>query len=207
MADTMNQVMAQINVEFGCGGNRLPGWIGHDIAIDGVDITKPLPYDNDSVDNIRAEHVCEHVSGPDFLRFLDECYRILKPGGYIRLCMPVLDNYGNWDRHGRRMSRQHARDLVLNHGHCAAYTGELMRMYVSIAGFDGILIGSMRDETDQHWKAIGKEKDDLETYRLSVFKPVKPSSHPLDRSPAPLTDAPPGVVADGTGTSPECSKP
>ena len=154
-----------LNVEFGCGGNRLPGWIGHDLDHDGVDIRRPLPYLDGTVDGIRAEHVCEHISGPEFLRFLDECHRILKVGGALRLCMPVLDAVESG-----RMTYSHARDLILNHGHQAAYTAVLIYYYLRAAGFTLIDGGLPIDDTDGHWKVISREKDELETYRVEATK-------------------------------------
>lgn len=155
-----------LKVEFGCGGNHLPGWVWHDLEGDGVDIRNPLPYADGVVDCIRAEHVCEHISGPEFLRFLDECHRILKVGGVLRLCMPVLDAFGE----EKIMTRDHARDLILNHGHQAAYTANLMLYYLMAAGFIDLRGDFPIDDTDGHWKVISREKDNLETYRVEAVK-------------------------------------
>lgn len=210
--------MSQVNVEFGCGGNRLPGWLCHDIE---VDITKPLPYDNDSVDNIRAEHVCEHVSGPEFLRFLDECWRILRPGGKVRICMPTIVK----KRVFQQLPLGHVRDLILNHGHLAAYDGAIIETFLLASGFTDLCIGLDRDGNDHHYKVIGAFRDDLETCRCEAFKPksllfekardmgsgdalvynsLKPSSRLPGPSPATAGDAPAGSDAGGTQTSPAC---
>jgi predicted SAM-dependent methyltransferase len=145
-------------VEFGAGGNRPPGYIVHDIE---VDIRRPLPYPDSYVDKIRAEHVCEHVSGPDFYHFLKQCLRILKPGGRLRLCMPVLD----------RLEPAHAADIICNHGHLAAYTSELILRYINAAGFVTVeCLNQDADETDGHWKQIGHERDRNETFRVEAIK-------------------------------------
>ena len=147
-----------LKVEFGAG-HRIPKsrWTCHDWE---VDITVPLPYANNTVDEIRAEHVCEHVSGPQFLRFLDECRRILIPGGRVRISMPVLC----------RLSDEKRRDIILNHGHQAAYTPDTILYFFRAAGFININPGLPRDEIDNHWGAIGIEQDDLETYRIEGIK-------------------------------------
>ena len=146
-----------MKVEFGAGGNRPNGWTTHDAE---VDITKPLPYGDNTVDKIRAEHVCEHVTGPEFLRFLDECYRILKPGGRIRLCMPVLTN----------LDLVECRDIITNHGHLCAYNAALINTYVRVAGFKKGQEFAPRNDTDGHHRVIGKERDDKETYRCEAIK-------------------------------------
>lgn len=144
-------------IEFGAGGNRPDGWTCHDAE---VDITKPLPYEDNTVDKIRAEHVCEHITGPEFLRFLDECYRILKPGGRLRLCMPVMTN----------LSLVECRDIITNHGHLCAYNPQLINTFVHVAGFRKGQEFAPRNDTDGHWRVIGKEKDDKETYRCEAIK-------------------------------------
>lgn len=153
-----------MNIQFCSGGSRIPGWINTDLEHADpslrVDITKPLPYANDSVDNCRIEHGAEHVTTHECLRFFDEVYRILKPGGKFRLCIPVLD----------RVTREHARDLVFGHGHQCAFDLELARIFLWLAGSWKCIQDVPRDEHDEHWKVIGKEKDDLETCRLEATK-------------------------------------
>lgn len=148
-------------LEFGAGGNRPPGYRCFDTEAD-CDIRKPLPFKDGTVDKIRAEHLCEHMSGPEFLRFLDECYRILKPGGRVRICMPVLD----------RLDVVKARDIILNHGHQAAYTPALIVKFLTVAGFSvPTMQMQLPDKTDFHWKGIGRENDLQETFRVEGVKP------------------------------------
>lgn len=149
--------MTKLNI--GCGGNILEGFQNHDLD---VDICKPLPWENDSVDFILAEHVFEHVPGPDAFRFLKECRRILKPGGVLRLCVPVIDRE-------RGLTKAAKEDLIVNHGHLCAYTEELLIELVSVAGFIASNV-TKRKDCDGHHRVIGVEKDDLETFRLEATK-------------------------------------
>lgn len=144
-------------VQFGCGGNRLPGFENHDSE---VDITKRLPYGDTEVDFVFVEHVLEHVSAPDSLRFMDEAYRILKPGGVLRICVPVLDGIKD---------KAHARDLVLGHGHCVVFNLSNMIHLLILAGFDTVT-ETGRKPCDSHHKVIGIAKDDLETMRVEATK-------------------------------------
>lgn len=147
----------ELKLNLGCGGNILEGWENHDADLD---ITKPLPYADGSVSFIFAEHVCEHVTTHEFLRFLDECRRVLKPRGKIRLCMPVLD----------RLSPDAGRDIILNHGHQAAYSALLIKNFLRVAGFTAPG-ETERKDIDGHWRVIGRDKDDLETARIEATKP------------------------------------
>jgi SAM-dependent methyltransferase len=88
-----------LRVDLACGQNKQPGFIGVDIAGD-CDIKHdlfnnfPYPFEDNTVDEIFSSHFIEHIpmefiNGKDKLfAFIDECYRILKPGGKVTLIFP-----------------------------------------------------------------------------------------------------------------------
>ena len=55
-------------IQFGSGGKDcfIDGWENYDIDID---IRKPLPFENNSVDFVMAEHLIEHVTQHDAYLF------------------------------------------------------------------------------------------------------------------------------------------
>ena len=60
---------------------------------DGIDVvhnlTKfPYPFEDNSVDAIFSSHFVEHLDGHERAKFYDECYRILVPGGKMRVIHP-----------------------------------------------------------------------------------------------------------------------
>lgn len=63
------------------------------------DLTKPFPWTNSSIDIIYSSHTLEHLNKEDGMNFLKECYRILKPGGFLRIVLPdlkpIIDKYLN----------------------------------------------------------------------------------------------------------------
>jgi len=71
--------------------------IGIDIAkcvgVDKVhDLTKfPYPFKDNSVYAIFASHFVEHLDGTERMKFMNECYRILKKGASMKLIHPY-----NW---------------------------------------------------------------------------------------------------------------
>jgi ubiquinone/menaquinone biosynthesis C-methylase UbiE len=54
------------------------------------DLTKPLPFKENSFSSVYASHVLEHLYLADAQRLLSECRRVLKPGGVIRMVVPDL---------------------------------------------------------------------------------------------------------------------
>lgn len=48
-----------------------------------------LPFPDESIESIISHHMMEHI-GAGFLNLMDECYRVLKPGGVLRIIVPVF---------------------------------------------------------------------------------------------------------------------
>lgn len=86
--------MSQINIDLGCGMKKPEGWIGVDNrAFEGVDhvldIGKdPLPFEDNSVDEIRAIHLFEHLYPEQLFFVMDECFRVMKPLGKLHIEVP-----------------------------------------------------------------------------------------------------------------------
>ena len=73
--------------------HKKDGWIGLDIIPefnpDYVrDITKGLPFDNNSIDEILTEHVLEHIEHKDGDFVMSEIQRVLKPNGIVTIEVP-----------------------------------------------------------------------------------------------------------------------
>lgn len=56
-----------------------------------VDCRKKLPFSNDSVDFIFTSHFIEHLNRYDLISLISECWRVLRPGGTIRISVPDLE--------------------------------------------------------------------------------------------------------------------
>jgi len=74
----------------------MPGWLNTDLypqSLDSVtlDATKTFPFSDGSFDYVFSEHQMEHISYEGALIMLDECHRILRSGGKIRIAAPSLD--------------------------------------------------------------------------------------------------------------------
>jgi predicted SAM-dependent methyltransferase len=83
-------------VNLGCGNRFHPDWINIDIASTGPgvlahDISQGLPLASNSCDVVYHSHVLEHLRRRDVPKFLAECFRVLSPGGIIRVAVPDLE--------------------------------------------------------------------------------------------------------------------
>ena len=145
-----------LKLNLGCGDNKLDGWRNTDDDIRTVLST----VQSNTVDFILVEHVVEHLTGPEMLRFFDECFRVLRTGATLRVCVPTLGNIDD---------RNHARDLILGHGHLQVLNFESLSEALQVAGFNTIN-QTEHKECDGHWKVIGLEKDELETLRVEAVK-------------------------------------
>lgn len=81
-------------LHLGAGDHPLPGWINTDIAHGHgnhfLDATKKFPFDDNEIDRIFSEHMIEHLPLEGGLNMISECYRILVPGGRVRISTPDL---------------------------------------------------------------------------------------------------------------------
>lgn len=67
------------------------------------DLTQPFPLPDGSVTQILSEHCLEHLPEDQLPRLLDECHRVLRPGGWMRFAVP---DYGA-PRNARFRERGH----------------------------------------------------------------------------------------------------
>lgn len=88
-----------IRLNLGAGTTAIPGFIPVDAKF-GHDVRR-LPYPADSVDEIYASHVLEHVPLADVLPTLREWVRVLRPQGRLRVSVPnfryIVDAYQRQD--------------------------------------------------------------------------------------------------------------
>ena len=83
---------SEIFVELGAGDKKgVGGWVTIDITNNCDvfwDLKKGLPFPDESVKIIYSSHFFEHLSFKEGQQLLEECRRILIPGGIFSICVP-----------------------------------------------------------------------------------------------------------------------
>jgi len=88
-----------LSLNLGAGFHTRDGWTPVDLMVNpptGVrwDVRWGLPLDDASVRRIHCEHFFEHLRFPDeVMPALTECFRVLEPGGELRIIVPDAGRY------------------------------------------------------------------------------------------------------------------
>jgi predicted SAM-dependent methyltransferase len=86
-----------IKLELGSGSKKgVNGWTtldrspGCDLY---CDLSKGIPFPDESVTAIYSSHLLEHLTYKEAQILLDECLRVLRPGGMFSICVPNAKLY------------------------------------------------------------------------------------------------------------------
>ena len=151
-----------LKLHLGCGPHIKPGWENLDLQPGNggkqADLTKPLPYLKDSVSYIFSEHFIEHISREQGVKMLKECFRVLKPGGVLRISTPnlevlVLDYLDNKLTRWGSVWLPNTRAQLINEGmrswgHQFLYDIEELTLVLEEAGFQQVNIVSYMKSND-----------------------------------------------------------
>jgi len=83
-----------LGLHIGAHRDEKPGWLNADTYSSQtmlyLDATKNFPLPHQSFDYVYSQHMIEHLSFTDGQTMLRECFRVLKPGGAIRIATPSI---------------------------------------------------------------------------------------------------------------------
>jgi|SRR6516225_2690615 predicted SAM-dependent methyltransferase len=161
-----------LSLNLGSGGKGQSGWINielikHRDTTLCLDIRRPLPFADNSVIRILAEHVVEHIDfRHDLPIALSDWHRVLRPGGIVRIVVPdarrFLEAYVSGDSTLWRSlgwyplpddiySPMHAINHIFHQSgeHLFAYDFETLAIALNRVGFKKIEEMSFRKSHDQ----------------------------------------------------------
>ena len=81
----------------GCGSKFHPDWTNIDLMHPSPDVIshnliKGIPFEDNTFDVVYNAHFLEHLPKYAAPAFINECARVLRPGGIIRIVVPDLEN-------------------------------------------------------------------------------------------------------------------
>jgi len=184
-------------------GSGLPGWLNTDLCPGRwptvrLDVTRRFPLPDAAFAYAFSEHMIEHVPLAAARRMLGECYRVLRPGGWIRIATPDLARvvrlhgaidpaprrYLDWAlRHNRLPDDLPSDAVVINslfhdHGHRFLYDEPTLAAVLIAAGFSDPRRCAPGESShpelrglEVHHTAVGHDANNFETLVLEARKP------------------------------------
>jgi predicted SAM-dependent methyltransferase len=173
-----------LKLHLGSGSQPKDGWVNVDLAGDPIDLAWNLahgiPFCDFSIDAIFHEHFLEHISLQAAIGVMDESFRVLKPGGILRIGVPdageLLKSYaGDGERietiHPGRPTRMLAvQELFYWHRHTTMYDEETLALMFKAGGFPSPTERRFGD-TDLE-TAPDTERRRAETLYMEAVKPA-----------------------------------
>jgi predicted SAM-dependent methyltransferase len=194
-------------LQIGAGKNNKAGWLNTDIDMKTdeasqqayLDATKPFPFAKNTFRYVYSEHVIEHVPFAEGLGMLKETFRVLEPGGRVRLATPDLGRFLALFREEQTPEmKQYIADKLKWHewpqtpdnecfilnmqvrdwGHQFIYTPKMMKAVLEHVGFRHVkqqTVGKSDDpaltglEGRVHWREANAN-----LYETMVFEAEKP---------------------------------
>ena len=139
-------------LNLGGGGVLSSRWLTADVnprADAFMNVTRPLPLPEATVDVVYSEEVIEHIDRQAGRQMLAECLRILKPGGTLRLTTPSLDYFAQ-QALSDPAAVQKMNDIFYGHGHRFIYSEKALRQVLNETGFTDIRQSTYRDAASKY---------------------------------------------------------
>ena len=109
-----------MNINLACGGVYVIGadWLNLDYsstspAVQHANLLGPFPIADATAELVYSSHFLEHIPRDQVASFLQECWRILKPGGLLRLVVPDLENLCRTYLHHRDQGEHDKADFAV----------------------------------------------------------------------------------------------
>jgi predicted SAM-dependent methyltransferase len=168
-------------LHLGCGDHCIEGWLNSSLnsrvtSILNLDVTQRFPFDDNTFDYVFSEHVIEHIPFVAGRHMLAESFRVLRPGGRVRVTTPNLaflaklysnghealeQQYVQWASQSCAAAFADAAFVVNNFvrswGHQFIYDERVLRFALESAGFGDVKLHLINSSDDRHLRNLENE--------------------------------------------------
>lgn len=180
-------------LNLGCGPLCYPGWVNADeFAFKRslresqfrpdwrLDVSRPWNCPDNYWDGIFTQHVIEHLHYSSAIFALDECYRTLRPGAWLRVSVPAIERTLSYYRDGgddpfyRQFPRRGLALAFLTqmHFHKSAWDVELMSTVLRGLGYEQVQDVAAGQGTDPRLAGKDQESKAVESLYVEARKPT-----------------------------------
>ncbi len=148
------------------------------------DVRRSLPFTNMSFSAVYASHLLEHLHRVEADRLLKECFRILVPGGVLRLVVPdlltLVNEYLEWRtlREKRQIAGDRLNERLMLRPEAPTSGNPLYRAYSAATDFHSHKWMYDADSLQQHMGAAGFTKVQEMAYRQSAIDNIEAVERP-----------------------------
>lgn len=136
------------------------------------DASKKLRFKSNSVDYIYSSHMLEHLFKDDAMSFIEECFRILKRGAFLRICLPDWDSLrvqSSFENSGFAKNKQQSK-----YSHKWFWTSSELKCVLSSIGFQSVIECAFK-------KGNFPDLERLEHRKGLIIQAQKPFEENLDK--------------------------
>lgn len=146
-------------LNLGCGKRFHTDWVNVDFTVTGpgvmaCDLSKGIPFPSASFDVVYHSHLLEHFPRRKAPAFLSECFRVLKPGGILRVVVPDLEDIAKLYLQALEQSGDGESETEARHE------------WMTIELLDQLVRHEPGGEMLRHWRKIPMPAEDLVLQRM-----------------------------------------
>jgi predicted SAM-dependent methyltransferase len=189
-------------LNLGCGYNVLDGWMNVDLeggrhGTIFMDATSTWPLPDNAFDAILCEHMIEHVPKDAGIHLLAEAFRVLLPGGRIRVITPDLSAVAKlvfnpavpeYREYLEFLAKFHDKAemsgcdavnvMFYCYGHKYIYTRDELKLHFRLTGFDDVVesrggqpVHALFYGVEDHPNLTGLKNAAMEAFAIEAIKP------------------------------------
>ena len=125
-------------IHVGCGNIRHEGMTN--LTKEDLDITKPWPYEDNSVDGIVSQQVLQQIEWRGLIKALKEMYRVLRDGGVMRF--------------GTMLIEDNTAEQALGWNNINLFSFDLLKRVLEEVGFTDVRIKKYQDSDIEEFKKV-----------------------------------------------------